>query len=133
MREVALAREIHDAGVSGMQYLYMGAFYILPAFVLRSAACSLLLVILVKTRILRLFLPEDAVQGRLCVFLPHGSGGVYVVPTGEVPTSVGQEPLRGICTPRALSSRARCITRYLLTVQECKYEAVHLLGIRSSS
>lgn len=130
MREVALAREIHDAGVSGMQYLYMGAFYILPAFVPRSAACSLLLV---KTRILRLFLPEDAVQGRLCVFLPRGSGGVYVVPTGEVPTSVGQESLRGICTPRALSSRARCITRYLLTVQECKYEAVHLLGIRSSS
>ena len=61
MREVALAREIREAGVSEMGYLYMGSY--------SSVLSSLFFFYHSPSRILYPLVSKDAIQGRIFTFL----------------------------------------------------------------
>ena len=61
LREVSLAKEMHDAGLVEMGFLYMGMS---PT---QASQISLLIYII---RFLHTFLPEDALQRRIRTVLP---------------------------------------------------------------
>jgi len=65
LREISLAKEIHDAGVDGHEYLYLGSQ-------LPSSRTSVIDADL-SDRLLRTYVPKDEIQRRIHPFIPPRS------------------------------------------------------------
>lgn len=65
LREISLAKEIHDAGVDGHQYLYLGLS--LPRSKIPITNANIF------NRLLHPYLPKDEIQRRILPFVPLGS------------------------------------------------------------
>ena len=65
LREISLAKEIHDAGVDGHQYLYLGLS--LPSHRPLMVGAN------VFNRLLRPHLSKDEIQRGILPFIPPGS------------------------------------------------------------
>lgn len=106
LREAALAREMHEAGVLGIKHLYMG----------QSERLS-------HTRepfngdfdrFLHSLVSEDAIQGRLLAVILARPRRLYVGSSRYVPPPPGQVPLRVLHTSRTITRHARDVSGYVL-------------------